>query len=94
MKKIFLLNSLLSLLLSFNACTHLDEGLYSEIASSNFYNNESEVNSALLLPYKHLMAIQERIFWCEELAADQFTLASKGPHGYDGGIYARVYQHT
>lgn len=94
MKKIFLLNSLLSLLLSFNACTHLDEELYSEIASSNFYNNESEVNSALLLPYRHLWAIYERIFWCEELAADHFTLASKGPHGYDGGIYARVYQHT
>lgn len=94
MKKIFLLSSLLSLLLSFNACTHLDEELYSEIASSNFYNNESEVNSALLLPYRHLWAIYERIFWCEELAADHFTLASKGPHGYDGGVYARVYQHT
>lgn len=94
MKKISLLGILLSFLFTYNACTNLDEELYSEIAASNFYNNKSELNSALLLPYKHLMATYERIFWCEELAADHFTLASKGPHGYDGGIYARVYQHT
>ena len=94
MKKINLLSVILSIIFTFSACTNLDEEIYSSIASSNFYNNESELTSALLLPYKHLSAIQERIFWVEELAADQFTLASKGPHGYDGGIYARCYQHT
>lgn len=93
MKKKYILAILLSALCTFNSCTNLDEELYSEVSSSNFYNNKSELTSALLLPYKHLMAIYERIFWCEELAADNFALASKGPHGYDGGIYARVYQH-
>lgn len=93
MKLKYVLSICLSSFLFFNSCTNLNEELYSEVSSSNFYNNKEELTSALLLPYKHLMAIYERIFWCEELAADHFTLASKGPHGYDGGIYARVYQH-
>lgn len=94
MKRILFLSIILSSLLLHNSCTNLDEELYSEISSINFYNNKAELTSALLLPYKHLSAIQERVFFAQELAADQFTLATKGPHGYDGGIYIRVYQHT
>lgn len=94
MKRISILSIIASLLYTFSGCTNLDEELYSEIASINFYNNKSELTAALLLPYKHLSAIQERVFFSEELAADHFTLATKGPHGYDGGIYIRVYQHT
>lgn len=92
MKKI--VSICMSLFFAFTACTNLDEELYSEIASINFYNNKAELTAALLLPYKHLSAIQERVFFSQELAADNFTLATKGPHGYDGGIYIRVYQHT
>lgn len=94
MKKLVIITAIASLFTAFTSCTNLDEELYSEISSINFYNNKAELTSALLLPYKHLAAIQECIFFAEELAADNFALATKGPHGYDGGIYIRVYQHT
>lgn len=94
MKRVIILFFAVYISFTFTSCTNLDEKLYSEIGSSNYYNNQKELNSAMLLPYKHLAAIQDIVFFSFEMQGDLFTLASKGPHGYDGGRYIRCYLHT
>lgn len=82
-----------------SACTKLDEKVYSEITSDNFYNNEAEVLSAVLRPYTHANAwaaptSQRSYYRLNELSADQLAWPVKGIHGYDNGDWIRQHYHT
>ena len=60
------------------ACTDLTEHIYSDNTTDNFYNNETEVLSAVLRPYTHscaVLACQSRQnYWrLNELSADQLA---------------------
>ncbi|HWL00668.1 MAG TPA: RagB/SusD family nutrient uptake outer membrane protein [Parapedobacter sp.] len=87
------------LALGFNACTDLDETLYSELNKSNFYNNKVEVLQASLRPFTHMQAWlaptgQNGYYYHAELSADQQAWPQKGRHGYDGGDHFRQHYHT
>src|ERR1044072_1630074 len=82
-----------------SACTKLDEKVYSEISTTNFYNNKNEVLSAVLRPYTHAGAwtapTAQRSYWrLNELSADQLACPVKGIHGYDNGDWIRQHYHT
>jgi starch-binding outer membrane protein, SusD/RagB family len=87
-------------LFSVNACTDLSETIYSDIASSNFYNNKTEVTTAVLRPYTHARAWagfpgQQEGYWhIQELSADQLAWPQKGRHGYDQGKWIHLHRHT
>lgn len=90
---------LLLLLVLNNACTKLDEKVYSELSSENFYNNKQEVLSAVLRPYTHANAwaaptSQRSYYRLNELSADQLAWPVKGIHGYDNGDWIRLHYHT
>lgn len=79
-------------------CTKLDEKLYSTLTPGNFYNNRTEVLSAVLRPFTHARAwatIQDRHgYWrLQELTADQQAWPQKGRHGYDGAQWFRQHYH-
>ncbi len=82
----------------FNACTNLDESVYSEYITDNYYNNKSEVISAVLRPYTHanawLTAGQDGWWRLSEYSADQLAWPVKGRHGQDGGKWLRLHYHT
>lgn len=87
------------LALGFNACTDLDETLYSELNKGNFYNNKVEVMQAALRPFTHMQAWlaptgQNGYYYHAELSADQLAWPQKGKHGYDGGDHFRQHYHT
>src|SRR5690606_20560541 len=87
------------LALGFNACTDLDETLYSELNKGNFYNNKVEVMQAALRPFTHMQAWlaptgQNGYYYHSELSADQLAWPQKGRHGYDGGDHFRLHYHT
>lgn len=87
------------LALGINACTDLDETLYSELNKSNFYNNKVEVLQAALRPFTHMQAWlaptgQNGYYYHGELSADQQAWPQKGRHGYDGGDHFRQHYHT
>jgi len=81
-----------------NACTDLDENIYSTLVTENFYNNREEVLSAVLRPYTHANAWvtpgQDGWWRLNELSADQLAWPVKGRHGQDGGRWLRLHYHT
>ncbi|WP_204280203.1 hypothetical protein, partial [Raoultella ornithinolytica] len=71
------------------SCTKLDENLYNQLTKDIYYNNKTEVLSAVLRPFTHARAwatIQDRHgYWrLQELTGDQQAWPQKGRHGYDG----------
>lgn len=82
-----------------SACTDLDEKIYSELNSSNFYNNKTEVLQGALRPFTHMQAWlaptgQNGYYYHSELSADQLAWPQKGRHGYDSGDHFRQHYHT
>ncbi|WP_443944432.1 RagB/SusD family nutrient uptake outer membrane protein [Pedobacter sp. AW1-32] len=98
MKKI-LLSALVAAPILFDACTKLDETIYSELVTNNFYNNKNEVVSAVLRPYTHANAWatpsgQDGYWRPSELSGDQLAWPTKGRHGEDGGKWKRLHYHN
>lgn len=86
-------------LLAMNACTNLKEKDYSEYITDNYYNNETEVLSAVLRPYTHtnawITSSGQVGYWrVSELAGDQLAWPIKGPDGQDNGNWIRLHYHT
>ncbi|WP_449436175.1 RagB/SusD family nutrient uptake outer membrane protein [Pedobacter steynii] len=82
-----------------NACTKLDENAYDVIIADDFYNNKTEVLSAVLRPYTHANAWvspsgQDGWWRLAELSGDQLAWPTKGRHGEDGGKWKRLHYHT
>ncbi|WP_130856223.1 RagB/SusD family nutrient uptake outer membrane protein [Olivibacter jilunii] len=88
----------LALSLHINACTNLDEKVYDELVTDNYYNNREQVLSAVLRPYTHANAWatpgQDGWWRLSEYAADQLAWPVKGRHGQDGGKWMRLHYHT
>ncbi len=97
-KKVLYILSIPSLLWTINACTNLDETVYSRYATNNFYNNREEVISAVLRPYTHANAWatpgQDGWWRLSEYSADQLAWPVKGRHGQDGGKWIRLHYHS
>jgi hypothetical protein len=81
-----------------HSCTKLEENVYSQFVTSNFYNNKNEVLAAVLRPYTHANAWitpgQNGWWRLSELSADQLAWPVKGRHGQDGGQWIRDHNHT
>ncbi|SFB80169.1 Starch-binding associating with outer membrane [Parapedobacter composti] len=82
-----------------NACTNLDETLYSELNKESFYSSRLEVMQAALRPFTHMQAWLaptggNGYYYHAELSADQLAWPQKGRHGYDGGDHFRQHYHT
>lgn len=80
----------------FLSCTNLDEEIFSQIATENYYQDKNSIEAAFVRPFEHG-------HWCgwdgdrwilQELTADQFVWTQKGKHGYDGGQWIRAHGHT
>ncbi len=96
--KIILL-ALIALPSLFVGCTKLDENVYSQLVTDNYYNNKNEVLSAVLRPYTHANAWAtpsgQHGYWRpSELSADQLAWPTKGRHGEDGGQWKRLHYHN
>lgn len=83
----------------FNACTNLDEKIYSQLITDNYYNNKNEVLSAVLRPYTHANAWatpsgQDGWWRPSELSGDQLAWPTKGRHGEDNGKWKRLHYHN
>lgn len=99
MKNIYKVLVVASGLFAMSACTDLTEHIYSDNTTDNFYNNETEVLSAVLRPYTHSRAVfacqSRQNYWkMNELSADQLAWPVKGPHGYDDGRWIQFHYHT
>jgi hypothetical protein len=97
-KNVSRLLSFIASIITLNSCTNLDEKVYDELVTDNYYNNREEVLSAVLRPYTHANAWvtpgQDGWWRLSEYAADQLAWPVKGRHGQDGGKWIRLHYHT
>jgi hypothetical protein len=76
------------------ACTNLDETVYSEIVSLNYYNTGEQVLAAYLSVYTPLQDVwEENYFNVVEFSTDEACRPTKVAHGYDGGQWIRFHRH-
>lgn len=100
MKKRYITYIGLFIVMLTSACKkQLEEKAYDQLIADNFYNNKTEVLSAVLRPYTHANAWvtpsgQDGWWRPAELSADQLAWPTKGRHGEDGGKWKRLHYHT
>ncbi len=76
-----------------SSCTNLDETLYDQVASQNYYNTKEDVIRAVLRPFEHgFWSIQSRQVLNEE-TADQLITPTREDWWDDGGRWARLHRH-
>lgn len=97
--KIFLYAALTGIICTTACKKQLEEHAYSTFIADNFYNNKTEVLSAVLRPYTHANAWvtpsgQDGWYRAAEMSADQIAWPTKGRHGEDGGKWKRFHYHT
>jgi len=74
-------------------CTNLDENLYDQVASQNYYNTKSDVIRAVFRPFEHAFwSVQSRHVLNEE-SADQLITPTREDWWDDGGRWARMHRH-
>lgn len=99
MQKKHIVLGLTALLCGAASCTNLDEKVYSELVADNYYKNRTEVMTAVLRPFTHANAWASPTgqvgYWrVSELSGDQLAWPQKGIHGFDGGQWIRLHNHT
>ncbi|HEY4286793.1 MAG TPA: RagB/SusD family nutrient uptake outer membrane protein [Puia sp.] len=84
---------------SITGCTKLNETIYSDYLTDNYYKNQNEVVSAVLRPYTHTQAWitssgQVGYWRVSELSGDQLAWPVKGVDGQDNGDWIRLHYHS
>ena len=80
--------------LSATSCTNLEENLYDQVGSENYYNTRNDVIRAVFRPFEHgYWSIQSRHV-LNELSADQLITPSRDGWWDDGGVWRRYHYHT
>ncbi len=78
------------------ACTDLTEEAFDVLPADTYYQDDNSIIAALIRPYEHAQ-------WCgwngdrwilSELTSDNFVWTQKGKHGWDGGAWVRMHNHT
>ena len=74
-------------------CTDLDETLYDQVGSQNYYNTKNDVIRAAFRPFEHAYwSIQSRHV-LNELSADQLITPTRDGWWDDGGKWRRLHYH-
>lgn len=75
-------------------CTDLDETLYDQVGTQNYYNTKMDVIRATFRPFEHAFwSIQSRHV-LNELTADQLITPTRDGWWDDGGKWRRLHYHT
>lgn len=79
--------------IAFTGCTNLDETLYDQVGTQNYYNTKNDVIRAVLRPFEHAYwSIQSRHV-LNELTADQLITPTRDGWWDDGGKWRRLHYH-
>ncbi len=98
MKKILLSKLLIigGLLMIFNqSCTDLEEDIYSEVLTDNFYQSDEEFTAALGAAYTSLYGYLGTVgpIAAQEVSSDELMVPTRGQDWDDGGHWRRVHLH-
>lgn len=75
------------------SCTNLDETVYDQVVSENYYNTKMDVIRSAFRPFEHAFwSIQSRMV-LNELTADQLITCTRDGWWDDGGRWRRLHYH-
>lgn len=80
--------------LALGSCTDLDETLYDQVGSDNYYNTKMDVIRATFRPFEHAFWSIGSRHVLNELTADQLITPTRDGWWYDGGKWERLHYHT
>ena len=80
--------------MTLGACTDLDETLYDQVGSENYYNTKMDVIRATFRPFEHAFWSIGSRHVLNELTADQLITPTRDGWWYDGGKWERLHYHT
>lgn len=77
------------------ACTDLEEEVFSQVTSDNFFQTEEELISALGAAYTSLYGYMgtTSLYAAQEVSSDALVVPTRGPDWGDGGHWVRLHQH-
>jgi len=81
--------------MSLHSCTDLDEEIFSEITTENYYQTSENIFAGLSRNYVHAFSTgwEWSRYFMQEITADQLIVPTRGKHGYNGGEYVRMHEH-
>lgn len=81
-------------MMALGSCTDLDETLYDQVGSENYYNTKMDVIRATFRPFEHAFWSIGSRHVLNELTADQLITPTRDGWWYDGGKWERLHYHT
>jgi starch-binding outer membrane protein, SusD/RagB family len=83
-------------LLPFSSCTNLDEKLYSEIKTEDFFKTKEQVQAAVGAAYTNLYGLMNHgaYFSAQEVNSNEMLIPQRGNDWYDGGQWLAAHLHT
>lgn len=79
--------------IAMTGCTDLDETLYDQVGSQNYYNTKSDVVRAVFRPFEHAYWSIGSRHVLNELTADQLITPARDGWWDDGGQWRRLHYH-
>ena len=76
------------------SCTNLDETLYDQVGTQNYYNTQMDVVRATFRPFEHAFWSIGSRHVLNELTADQLITPTRDGWWDDGGKWRRLHYHT
>lgn len=76
-----------------SGCTNLDETLYDQVGTKNYYNTKSDVIRAVFCPFEHAYWSICSRHVLNELSADQLITPTRDGWWDDGGKWRRLHYH-
>lgn len=82
------------LLVSTSACTDLDETVYDQVMTENYYNTKDDIIRAYVRPFEHAFWSITTTYELQEETADQQATYNREGWWLDGQKYQRLHYHT
>ena len=79
--------------IAITGCTDLDETLYDQVGTQNYYNTKSDVIRAVFRPFEHAYWSICSRHVLNELSADQLITPTRDGWWDDGGQWRRLHYH-
>ncbi len=76
-----------------SSCTDLEEKVYDQVTSQNYYQTKDDVIHAVFRPFEHTYYSMWQVHEHEELPADQLVTVVRGDWWWDGGKWIMYHRH-
>lgn len=79
---------------TFQSCTDLEETIYEDITSDNFFSSEGDYYSVLVNAYGNLRPWLWSYYNVSQVSSDETIVPTRGGDWGDGGVWRELHQHN